>query len=103
MHREFYCFGIYKLDLKLNRLLTRSMRIDHALNIIQYRFKNIKSFEPMTKLNVTFGDDTLAVDLNGYRIVLNHSSSILSSFYSYNTLLINCLLIKILLFLISIY
>ncbi|CAF2402105.1 unnamed protein product [Rotaria sp. Silwood2] len=60
---------------KLDLFLTRTMRITRALDIIQNRFKNIKSFEPMTKFNVTLDDDIQLVNLNGYRIVLNHSSS----------------------------
>ena len=51
------------------------MRITRALNIIQYRFKNIQSFESITKENVTLDDDTQSINLNGYRIILNHSSS----------------------------
>jgi hypothetical protein len=65
------------------------MRITRALNIIQYRFKNIKSFEPIMKENVTFDDDIQSMNLTGYRIVLNHSSSLrLLSFW----LLLVCLL-----------
>ncbi|CAF3911972.1 unnamed protein product [Rotaria magnacalcarata] len=73
---------------KSDIFLTRTMRIKRALKKIQYRFKNIKSFEPMKKFNVTLDDDTQLIHLNGYRIVLNHSSSTLSS----NFVIFLCLL-----------
>jgi hypothetical protein len=50
------------------------MRITRALNILQYRFKNIQSFQSITKENVTLDDDTQSINLNGYRIILNQSS-----------------------------
>ena len=65
-------FGLCR-NRQSNRFLTRSMRIKHALHLIQYRFRNIHSFTPMTRHNVTLEDDTQSVDLKGYRIVLNHS------------------------------
>lgn len=58
----------------IDRFLTRSTRIKRALNLIQYRFKDIHSFESITRHNMTFDDDTRMTNLNGYRIVLNHSS-----------------------------
>jgi len=64
------------------------MRIARALRIIQYRFKNIQSFEPITKANVTLDDDIQSVNLNGYRIILNHSSLRMSSSF----LIVFCLL-----------
>jgi len=73
---------------KSDVFLTRSMRIKHALNLIQYRFRNIHSFEPIIRHNVTLEDDTQLVNLNGYRIVLNHSSIKFSS----AILLLICLL-----------
>jgi hypothetical protein len=54
--------------------LTRTMRIERVLQIIQHRFRNIRAFEPMTRWNVSFDDRQLA-QLSGYRIILNHSSS----------------------------
>ncbi len=77
-----------ELDRKSDISLTRSMRIARALNLIKYRFKNIHSFEPIIKENVTLDDDTESVNLNGYRIVLNHSSIMISSF----VLILFCLL-----------
>jgi len=77
-----------KLDRKSDISLTRSMRITRALNLIKYRFRNIHSFEPIIKENVTLDDDTQSVNLNGYRIVLNHSSITISSF----VLILLCLL-----------
>jgi hypothetical protein len=67
------------LDRKSDIFLTRSMRITRALHIIQYRFKNIHSFKPIIKENVTLDDHTELINLNGYRIILNHSSLKLSS------------------------
>ncbi len=69
-----------ELDRQSDVFLTRSMRITRALNIIQSRFRNIHSFEPIIKQNVTLDDDIQSINLNGYRIVLNHSSLRLSSF-----------------------
>ncbi|CAF1028800.1 unnamed protein product [Adineta steineri] len=66
---------------KSNVALPRSLRITHALHIIQNRFKNIHSFEPMTKQNITLDDETQLVNLNGYRIILNHTSLTLPSFF----------------------
>jgi hypothetical protein len=68
--------------------LTPSMRITRALNLIKYRFRNIHSFEPIIKENVTLDDDIQLVNLNGYRIILNHSSIMISSF----VLILLCLL-----------
>jgi hypothetical protein len=67
-------YFMYSLDRKSDIFLSRPMRITRALHIIQYRFKNIQSFESITRKNVTLDDDTKSVDLNGYRIILNHSS-----------------------------
>ncbi|UJR15751.1 hypothetical protein I4U23_002686 [Adineta vaga] len=64
--------GIFMCDIqpqglcqpKSETLSNRSRRIRHALNIIQYRFKHIYSFEPMTRHNVTLDDDTKSIDLH---------------------------------------
>ncbi len=71
-----------------NLFLTRSMRIQHALHRIQSRFRTIRSFEPMTRENVTLDDDTHSINLTGYRIVFNRSSPKLFSSF----LLFICLL-----------
>jgi hypothetical protein len=64
------------------------MRITRVLNIIQYRFKNIHSFETITKENVALDDDRQTINLTGYRILLNHSSLKFSSI----VLILFCLL-----------
>jgi hypothetical protein len=56
------------------------MRINRALAALQHRFKDIRSFEPMLMPNVTL-DDKQLVNLTGYRIVLNRSSSRQSSLF----------------------
>lgn len=56
------------------------MRINRALATLQHRFKNIRSFEPMIMPNVSL-DGKQLVNLNGYRIVLNQSSSRQSSLF----------------------
>ena len=76
----------------MDLVLTRSTRIKRALNLIQYRFKDIHSYEPITRHNVSFDDDTRMMDLNGYRIVLNHSS------YQYSSVLLLCLCLLIIYF-----
>jgi hypothetical protein len=77
-----------ELGRKSDIFLTRSMRITRALNIIQSRFRNIHSFEPIVRENVTLDDERQSIHLNGYRIVLNRSSLKLSSFF----LVLFCLL-----------
>jgi hypothetical protein len=77
-----------ELGRKSDIFLTRSMRITRALNIIQSRFRNIHSFEPIVRENVTLDDERQSIHLNGFRIVLNHSSLKLSSFF----LVLFCLL-----------
>ncbi|CAF0906631.1 unnamed protein product [Adineta ricciae] len=82
--------GIFMCDVlptgfcrpKFHKSMNRSIRINHAFHVLQYRFKHIQSFEPMTRYNVTLDDDIQPINLHGYRILLNHcSSAVLSIFF----------------------
>lgn len=81
-------YQFYDLDRKSDRFLTRSMRINRTLKLLKHRFKQIRSFEPTKKVNITLDDDKQLRYLKGYRIVLNHSPSNFSSFF----LILFCLL-----------
>ena len=90
----YYAF-FYTLDCmfwigpKFHKSMNRSIRINHAFRVLQYRFKDIQSFQPMTRYNVTLDDDIQPIDLHGYRILLNHCPSEISSIFF---ILFSCLL-----------
>lgn len=93
--------GLFMCDIqpvglcrKSNRFLPRSMQIKRALNLIQTRFRNIRSFEPLIRENVTLDDDQQSLNLSGYRIVLNHSTIPYSSLVLILFCLLNIYLFK---------